>query len=214
VVIENYPEGQVDELDAVNNPENPDDGSRKVPFSKVLYIDSDDFREEAPRKFFRLKPGKEVRLRYGYFITCVDFSKDETTGEITEVRCTYDPETRGGSAPDGRKVKGTIHWVSADHCIDAEVRLYDRLFNKESPDEVDEGQEFTANMNPESLQVLSNCKLEPSLAKAVPGQYYQFERQGYFCADSADSTAQKLVFNRTVTLRDSWAKIVKKQGGR
>ncbi len=217
VVIDNYPEDQVEELDAVNHPLNPDMGTRKVPFSRVLYIDRDDFREDPPRKFFRLAPGREVRLRYAYFITCVDVVKDEN-GEIVELHCTYDPETRGGDAPDGRKVKGTLHWVSAAHALPAQVRLYDRLFAKEDPEDVEEGADeehpadFTANLNPNSLEVLTGSRVEPSLAGAAPGSRYQFERKGYFCVDP-DSTEDELVFNRTVSLRDSWAKIAKQKKG-
>jgi glutaminyl-tRNA synthetase len=210
VVIENYPEGQEEELEAINNPEDPGAGTRKVPFSRTLYIEREDFHEDPPKKFFRLAPGREVRLRYAYFITCKDVVKDEKTGEILELRCTYDPATRGGDAPDGRKVKATLHWVSAAHALEAEVRLYDHLFNKANPNEVEEGQDFTANLNPDSLEVVNACRVEPSLAGAAPGSRYQFERQGYFCVDSRDSTADKLVFNRTVTLRDTWAKLVKK----
>ena len=210
VVIENYPEDQIEELDAVNNPEDPDAGTRKVPFSRVLYIEQDDFMEEAPKKYFRLTPGREVRLRYAYFVKCVDFVKDERSGQVVEVRCTYDPATRGGSAPDGRKVKGTIHWVSAAKAVEAEVRLYDHLFTKENPEETEEGSDFTANLNPGSLKRLTGCRVEPSLAGAEPGSRYQFERLGYFSVDP-DSTAEKPVFNRTVSLRDTWAKI-QKQG--
>ncbi len=209
VVIENYPEGQVEMVEAINNPEDESMGTRQVPFSRVLYIERDDFREDPPRKYFRLAPGREVRLRYAYFIKCVDVIKDPETGEVVELRCTYDPETRGGYAPDGRKVRGTIHWVSAQHAHDAEVRLYDRLFNKPNPAEVEEGQDFTANLNPNSLQVLTGCKVEPSLAGAEPGSIYQFERKGYFCVDVLDSTPEHLVFNRTVSLRDTWKKIEK-----
>ncbi len=209
VVIENYPEGQVEMMEAINNPEDESMGTRQVPFSRVLYIERDDFREDPPRKYFRLAPGREVRLRYAYFIKCVDVVKDPETGEVVELRCTYDPETRGGYAPDGRKVRGTIHWVSAQHAHDAEVRLYDRLFNKPNPAEVEEGQDFTANLNPDSLQVLTGCKVEPSLAGAAPGSIYQFERKGYFCVDVVDSTPERLVFNRTVSLRDTWKKIEK-----
>ncbi len=209
VVIDNYPEGQVDELEAANNPEDPDAGTRKVPFSPVLYIEQDDFREDPPKQFFRLSPGREVRLRGGYFIKCNSVVKDEKTGEFVEIRCTYDPATRSGNAPDGRKVKGTIHWVSAEHAIDAEVRLYEKLFAKEDPNDVSEGQEFTANLNPNSLEVLTDAKLEPSLANAKAGDRYQFERLGYFCVDP-DSHPGKLVFNRTVPLRDTWAKVEKK----
>jgi len=207
VVIENYPEGQTEELDAVNNPEDPAAGTRKVPFSRVLYIEREDFREDPPKKYFRLAPGREVRLRYAYFITCTDFVKDPETGEVVELRCTYDPATRGGDAPDGRKVKATLHWVSAAHAVEAEVRLYDHLFTRPDPDEVDaDAQDFTANLNPESLTVLTGCQVEPTLAGAEPGHRCQFERQGYFCADP-DSTPDRPVFNRTVTLKDTWAKI-------
>ena len=210
VVIDNYPEDQVEEMEAINHPLDPDRGTRKVPFSRVLYIERDDFREDPPKKFYRLAPGREVRLRYAYFITCVDVVKDEQ-GEVVELHCTYDPATRGGDAPDGRKVRGTLHWVSAAHALDVEVRLYDRLFLKENPSHVDkEGQDFTANLNPNSLEILTSCKVEPSLAGAAPGARYQFERQGYFCVDP-DSSAGKLVFNRTVGLRDTWAKIEKAQ---
>ena len=202
VVIENYPEGQVEHLDAINNPEDPDAGTRKLPFSRELYVERDDFMEDPPRKFFRLGPGREVRLRYGYFITCTDVIKDEA-GEVVELRCTYDPETRGGQAPDGRRVRGTIHWVSAEHAVDAEVRLYDHLFTSERPDDDDD---FMTTLNPESLEVVLNAKVEPSLADAVPGEKYQFERTGYFAVDP-DSRSGALVFNRTVTLRDSWKKV-------
>lgn len=207
VVIDNYPEDLVEELDAINNPEDPSAGTRKAPFSRVLYIERDDFRENPPKKFFRLAPGREVRLRYGYYITCVDAVKDEH-GELIELHCTYDPATRGGDSPDGRKVKGTIHWVSAAAAVEAEVRLYDHLFIKENPDEAEEGLDFKSNLNPNSLDTLTGCRVEPSLAGAEPGSRYQFERQGYFCVDP-DSSAEKLVFNRTVALRDSWAKIEK-----
>ena len=210
VVIDNYPDGLVEQMEAVNNPEDPGDGARNVPFSKVLYIEQDDFREDPPKQFFRLSPGREVRLRYGYFITCTNVVKD-AQGNVIEVHCTYDPETRGGnSPPDGRKVKSTIHWVSAEHAIDAEVRLYETLFTKENPNDVEEGHEFTDNLNPQSMQILTGCKLEPSLANAAPGSRYQFERLGYFCVDP-DSTLQHPVFNRTVTLKDTWAKIEKKK---
>jgi glutaminyl-tRNA synthetase len=184
-------------------------GTRQVPFSRVLYIEQDDFREEPPKKYFRLTPGREVRLRYGYFITCVDVVKDEQTGEVIELHCTYDPETRGGNAPDGRRVKATLHWVSAAHAVPAEVRLYDRLFNKPNPDEVEEGLDFKSNLNPGSLEVLQGSVVEQSLADAVRGTIYQFERQGYFILDSKDSAPGKLVFNRTISLRDTWAKIEK-----
>ena len=207
VVIDNYPEGQVEDLEAVNNPEDAGAGTRKVPFSRVLYIEQDDFREDPPKHFFRLSPGREVRLRGGYFIMCTDVVKDEQT--VVEVHCTYDPETRRGNAPDNRKVKATIHWVSAEHAINAEVRLYENLFTTEDPGNVPEGQEFTANLNPNSLEVLTNAKLEPSLASAKPGDRYQFERLGYFSAD-LDSKPGALVFNRTVPLRDTWAKIEKR----
>jgi glutaminyl-tRNA synthetase len=211
VVIDNYPEDQVEELDAVNNPEDPDAGSRKIPFSRVLYIEQSDFHEDPPKKYFRLAPGREVRLRYGFFITCVDVVKDEQTGEVMEVRCTYDPETRGGYAPDGRKVRGTIHWVSAAHAVEAEVRLYDHLFAKPDPNEVEEGQDFKANLNPDSVENLGGTRVEPSLASAQPGERFQFERQGYFCVDTVDSSPERPVFNRTVSLRDTWAKIEKSQ---
>jgi len=208
VVIDNYPEDLVEELEAINHPLDPSQGTRKVPFSRVLYIERSDFREDPPRKFYRLAPGREVRLRYAYFITCVGVVKDEQ-GEVVELHCTYDPATRGGDAPDGRKVKGTLHWVSAAHALDVEVRLFDRLFLKENPEEVEEeGQDFTANLNPDSLEILTACKVEPSLAGAAPGSRYQFERQGYFCVD-LDSASDKLVFNQTVGLRDTWAKIEK-----
>ena len=208
VVIDNYPEGQTEELEAVNNPEDPNAGTRKVPFSRELYIEQDDFREDPPKKFFRLSPGHEVRLRGGYFITCKSVAKNNA-GEIVEVHCTYDPETRSGNAPDGRKVKATIHWVSAAHAIDAEVRLYENLFAKENPSDVPEGHDFTENLNPKSLEVILNAKLEPSLANAKPGDRCQFERLGYFCVDP-DSKPGALVFNRTVPLRDTWAKIEKR----
>jgi glutaminyl-tRNA synthetase len=205
VVIDNYPDDLVEEMDAVNNPEDASAGTRKIPFSKVLYIEQEDFREDPPKQYYRLAPGREVRLRYGYLITCRDVVKD-AEGNVVELRCTYDPETRGGNTPDGRKVKSTIHWVSAAHAVDAEVRLYDNLFTKENPDEVEEGQDFTANLNPNSLEVSTGCKVEPSLRDATPGARYQFERMGYFCVDP-DSTAGKSVFNRTIGLRDTWAKI-------
>jgi glutaminyl-tRNA synthetase len=210
VVIDNYPEGQVEEMEAVNNPEDASAGTRTVPFSKVLYIEQDDFREVPPPKYFRLSPGKEVRLRYGYFITCQSVVKDDK-GEVVEIHCTYDPATRGGNAPDGRKVKSTIHWASAGHAIDAEVRMYDNLFTKENPGETEEGQDFTANLNPRSLEILHG-KLEPSLATSAVGDRFQFERMGYFCVDP-DSAPGKLVFNRTVGLKDAWAKIEKQTKG-
>jgi glutaminyl-tRNA synthetase len=247
VVIDNYPEGQTEELEAVNNPEDASAGTRRVPFSKVLYIEQDDFREVPPPKYFRLSPGKEVRLRYAYFVTCTGVVKDAKTGEVTEIHCTYDPATRGGNAPDGRKVKSTIHWVSAAHAIEAEVRMYDNLFTREDPNQTGEGQDFTANLNPASLLVLTDAKLEPSLATAAVGSRYQFERLGYFCVDpdsagaaaqdpaasatqapaalangaavrateaSAAPAAAKLVFNRTVGLKDAWAKIEQRAKGR
>lgn len=209
VVIENYPEDLVEELEAINNPEDPGMGSRKVPFSRVIFIESDDFLEHPPKQFYRLSPGREVRLRYAYFITCTGVVKDAKTGEILELRCTYDPATRGGDAPDGRKVKSTLHWVSAAHAREAEVRLYDHLFTKENPEETEEGEDFMAHINPFSLTVLTSCRIEQSLAHASVGSIYQFERQGYFCVDP-DSSRDKLVFNRIVTLRDPWAKIQKK----
>jgi glutaminyl-tRNA synthetase len=214
IVLENYADDVVEEMDAVNNPEDPAMGTRKVPFSKVLYIEQDDFREDPPKEFFRLAPGREVRLRYGYVIRCVSAVKDPKTGEITELLCTYDPATRGGNTPDGRKIKSTIHWVSAKHAVDAEVRLYEHLFTKESPEDVPEGTDYRVNLNPKSLTSVKSCKLEPSLATAAPGNRYQFERLGYFCADSRDSRPGALVFNRTVSLRDTWAKIEKKSGGK
>jgi glutaminyl-tRNA synthetase len=207
VVIDNYPSDQVEQLEAPYHPTDPSFGSRQLPFSRVLYIEQDDFREVAPKKFFRLAPGREVRLRYGYFITCQNVVKDEN-GDIVELHCTYDPETRGGSTPpDGRKVKGTLHWVSADHAITAQVRLYDRLFNQAEPGA--DGSDFKTALNPNSIETISEAKLEPSLAQASVGERYQFERLGYFCLDNVDSSAEALVFNRIVTLRDSWAKIEK-----
>ncbi len=208
VVIDNYPEGQVEQMEAVNNPEDAAAGTRTVPFSKILYIEQDDFREDPPKQYFRLSPGREVRLRYGYFVTCTSAVKD-ASGAVTEIHCSYDPATRGGNAPDGRKVKSTIHWVSAAHAVDAEVRLYDNLFTCEDPNQAPEGKDFIANLNPNSLENLRDCKLEPSLAGAATGSRYQFERLGYFAAD-LDSAPGKLVFNRTVALRDTWAKIEKK----
>jgi len=209
VVIDNYPEGQVEELDAINNPEDLSAGTRKVPFSRELYIEREDFMEDPPRRFYRLSPGREVRLRYAYFITCTHAVKDEQ-GEVVEIHCTYDPATRGGDAPDGRKVRGTLHWVSAAHALPAEVRLYDRLFAVEDPYDVEEGEEYISNLNPHSLDVLPRCYVEPSLAGAEPGTRLQFERRGYFCVDP-DSTSEQPVFNRTVALRDSWKKIQKQQ---
>ncbi len=207
VVIDNYPEGQVEEFDCPYHPQNPAMGTRKVPFSRVLYIEREDFLENPPKKFYRLAPGREVRLRYGYFIKCEGVVKNPKTGEGVEIHCTYDPETRGGFAPDGRKVDATIHWVSAAHSLPAEVRLYDRLFRVANPLAEKEGSDFTVYLNPKSLETLTSCQVEPSLAGAAPGSRYQFERLGYFCADAADSSAKGLVFNRTVPLRDSWAKI-------
>ncbi|MBI4610702.1 MAG: glutamine--tRNA ligase, partial [Candidatus Rokubacteria bacterium] len=209
LVIENYPEGQVEEMEAVNNPEDSAAGSRRVPFSRVLWIEKDDFRESPPPKYFRLAPGAEVRLRYAYIVKCTGLVKDERTGEVVEVRCTYDPATLGGDAR-GRKVKGTIHWVSAAHAVDAEVRLYENLFLRPKPDEEED---WKAALNPRSLEVLAGCKLEPSLAGASPGSRYQLERQGYFCVDTKDSTPARLVFNRTVGLRDTWARIEKAEAG-
>ena len=209
VVIENYPEEHSEEFPAVNNPEDPSAGSRKVPFSRVLYIEQDDFREIPPPKYYRLAPGREVRLRYAYFIRCVEVVKD-TQGNVVELRCTYDPATRGGDAPDGRKVKATIHWVSAGHAVPAEVRLYGRLFAKENPDAVDQGQDFLANLTPDSLEVLPGCQVEPSLSNAKVGSIWQFERHGYFCVDP-DAVNGRLVFNRAVSLKDEWAKIEKAQ---
>jgi glutaminyl-tRNA synthetase len=207
-VIDNYPEGQVEELEAENNPEDPGMGSRKVPFSRVLYIEQDDFSEDPPKKWFRLAPGREVRLKHAYYVTCVDVVKDAQTGEVIELHCTYDPETRGGWSEDGRKVRGTLHWVSAPHAVDAEVRLYDQLFAKEDPDDVEEGSDFTVNLNPNSLEVLTSCRVEPSLSDATLGSRYQFLRLGYFSVDP-DSSDETLVFNRTASLRDTWAKIAK-----
>jgi glutaminyl-tRNA synthetase len=214
VVIENYPEDRSEELEAVNNPEDLSAGTRKVPFSKTIYIEREDFMEDPPRKFYRLAPGREVRLRYAYFIKCVGVVKDPDTGRITELRCTYDPETRGGDAPDGRKVKATLHWVSAVHGVPAEVRIYDHLFTRENPMDVEEGRKFSDYISPDSLRVVSGCMVEPGLARARPGARYQFERKGYFCADSKDWGPGRLVFNRTVTLRDAWARIRKKNDKR
>jgi glutaminyl-tRNA synthetase len=207
VVIENYPEDQTEMIDAVNNPEDPSMGTRTVPFSRVLFIERDDFMEDPPKKYFRLAPGQEVRLRYAYYITCVNVIKNED-GEIVELRCVYDPQSRGGTTADGRKVRGALHWVSAQHSIPAEVRLYDRLFNKENPDAG--GADFTEHLNPDSLEILSECRIEPSLASAEPGSRYQFERLGYFCAEPVEFSKDRLIFNRTVTLKDSWAKIAQK----
>jgi len=209
VVIDNYPEDQVDELEAVNNPEDESAGTRKVPFSRVIYIEQQDFMEDPPKEFFRLSPGREVRLRYAYFITCNSVLKD-ADDRIVELHCTYDPETRGGDAPDGRKVKATLHWVSAEHALDAEIRLYDHLFTKENPSDVGEDEDWLDGVNPDSLEVLEGCKVEPSLAGAATGERFQFERQGYFCIDQ-DTDETKLVINRTLSLRDTWAKIQKQQ---
>jgi glutaminyl-tRNA synthetase len=210
VVITNYPEDQVEELDAVNNPEDLSAGKRKIPFSRVIYIEQDDFMEDPPKKFFRLAPGREVRLRYAYFITCVDVIRDEQTGDIVELHCTYDPETRGGDSPDGRKVQATLHWVSAEHSLEAEVRLYDTLFMKPNPDDPNDETDCKAYLNPDSLETLTSCRIEPGLADAASGGRYQFERLGYFCIDP-DSSGEKNVFNRTVTLRDTWSKIQKNE---
>jgi glutaminyl-tRNA synthetase len=209
VIIDNYPQGQSEEMDAVNNPEEASAGTRKVPFSRELYIEEDDFREDPPKQFFRLAPGREVRLRYAYFIKCIGIVKDEPTGKIREIHCTYDPQTRGGDAPDNRKVKATIHWVSSRHSILAQVRLYDTLFTKRDPNDAAEGVDFTVNLNPNSLEILSSCALEPGLKNALPGNRFQFERMGYFVLDSIGA-GNKLVFNRIVTLRDTWAKIERK----
>jgi glutaminyl-tRNA synthetase len=211
-VIDNYPEGKVEMLDAPYHPQDAGMGSRKVPFSRVLYIEQDDFMENPPKKFYRLAPGKEVRLRYGYLVKCINVVKDPKTSKVTELHCTYDPETRSGFAPDGRKVDATIHWVSADHSIPAEVRLYDRLFKAANPMEA--GDQFLKHLNPNSLEVLKGCRVEPTLGNAAPGSRYQFERTGYFCADQVDSTPGSLVFNRTATLRDSWAKVAEKGKGK
>ncbi|NCO90944.1 MAG: glutamine--tRNA ligase [Armatimonadetes bacterium CG_4_10_14_3_um_filter_66_18] len=211
VVLENYPEGQVEEVEAVNNPEDETAGTRQVPFSRVLYLERDDFMEDPPKKFYRLAPGREVRLRYAYYLKCESVIKDGD-GEVVELRCTYDPETKGGSAPDGRKVKATLHWVSAEHALTAEVRLYDYLFTKKDPADVEEGGDWLNNVNPNSLEALSDCRVEPSVAGAAPGARYQFERQGYFCVDP-DSAVDRPVFNRTVTLKDTWAKVQAQQQG-
>jgi glutaminyl-tRNA synthetase len=213
LVLDNYPDGQVEQLEAVNNPEDASAGTRQLPFSKILYIERDDFLANPPKDYYRLSPGREVRLRYGYLITCTGATTDPATGEVVEVHATFDPATRGGNAPDGRRVKGTIHWVSAQHAVNAEVRLYDHLFKVPAPEDVPEGGDWKDNLNPGSLEVLAGCKLEPSLAAAAAGSRYQFERQGYFCADSKDSRPGALVFNRTVGLRDSWAK-AQQQGGK
>jgi len=205
VIIDNYPEGLVEEMDAINNPEDPSAGTRKVPFSRELYIEREDFMENPPKKFYRLAPGREVRLRYAYFVKCVDVVKG-AAGQITELHCIYDPATRGGDAPDGRKVKSTLHWVCARGALNAEVRLYENLFTKEDPDDVPQGQDFTANLNPNSLIVLTDCKVEPTLKNAKPLQRFQFERLGYFCVDP-ERAGDRLIFNRTVTLKDEWARI-------
>jgi glutaminyl-tRNA synthetase len=208
IILLNYPENQVEELDAVNNPEDVSAGSRKVPFSRELFIEQDDFMENPPNKFYRLAPGREVRLRYSYFIKCVDVVKNEH-GEVVELHCTYDPTTRGGEAPDGRKVKATIHWVSAAHALEAEVRQYSNLFDRPNPNEDVDGRDFTSFINPNSLEIVASCRVEPGLKNAKPGSRYQFERIGYFCVDP-DTTTDKLVFNRTVSLKDEWAKIQQK----
>lgn len=209
LIIDNYPAGRVEEIDAENNPEDPESGSRRIPFSRELYIEREDFREDPPAKWFRLAPGREVRLKYAYYVTCTAVKKDPATGEIAEIQCTYDPATRGGWSEDGRKVRGTLHWVSASHALDAEIRLYDHLFTRENPDEGEEGENFKDNINPESLEVLKGCKIEPDLGNAGPGDRFQFMRQGYFCMDR-DSMPGNPVFNRTVSLRDTWAKIERK----
>ena len=214
VIIENYPENKEEELDAINNPEDEKRGKRKVPFSREIYIEREDFQEKPHKKFYRLSPGKEVRLRYAYFIICKDFIKDKKTGEIKELICTYDPKTKGGDSPDGRKVKATLHWVSALHAYEAEVRLYGHLFTKRNANDVPEGENFISNLNPKSLEIIKPAKLEPSLKKATQGVHYQFERQGYFCLDEVDSTKEKQVFNRIASLRDAWAKIAKASGAK
>ena len=210
IIIDNYPEDQEEELDAVNNPEDTSMGIRKVPFSRIIYIEKEDFMENPPKKFFRLAPGREVRLRYAYYVKCVDVVKNENSGEIVELHCTYDPMTQGGASPDGRKVKATLHWVSVKHAVKSETRLYDSLFNKENPEDADGNETFTSFINNDSLKVLNNCFIEPSLANASPGERFQFERLGYFCVDP-DSKKESLIFNRTVTLKDSWAKVQKTQ---
>jgi glutaminyl-tRNA synthetase len=205
LVIENYPEGQIEWMDAINNPEDPSAGTRKIPFSRELYIESDDFREEAPKKFFRLAPGREVRLRYGYLVTCTGFSKDPQTGRITEIRCSYDPDTRGGNAPDGRKVKGTIHWVAASHAVPAEVRIYDRLFKVEHPDDVLDGVDYKTNLNTDSLKIV-RAFVEPQLALSASTVRFQFERKGYFFQDLKDFREEAPVYNQIVPLKDSGSK--------
>jgi glutaminyl-tRNA synthetase len=209
MVIDNYPEGKEEEFDCPYHPQNPEMGSRKVPFSRELFIEQEDFMEKPPKKFYRLAPGKEVRLRYGYFVKCLSVIKNPTTGELAEIHCTYDPETRSGFAPDGRKVDATIHWVPAAHSLPAEVRLYDRLFRVSNP--LAEGSDYMEHLNPKSLEIIKDCRVEPSLAKAAPGSRFQFERIGYFCVDPVDSSGKALVFNRTATLRDTWAKISEKE---
>jgi glutaminyl-tRNA synthetase len=211
VVLTNYPDLLVEEFVAVNNPEDPGMGTRQVPFSRELYIERDDFLEDPPNRFFRLAPGREVRLRYAYYITCVDIIRDQASGDILELRCTYDPESRGGSSPDQRRVRGTLHWVSASHSVAAEVRLYDHLFLNADPDDDGDGADFTEKLDPDSLTILTNCRVEPGLLEAAPGRIFQFERQGYFCVDSVDSNPERMVFNRAVALRDSWAKIARNQ---
>ena len=212
VVIDNYPEDQVEDIETVNNPEDPAMGSRKVPFSKVLFIEQEDFREDPPKGFFRLSPGREIRLKDAYYVTCVGVIKDPGTGEVVELHCTYDPESRGGWSTDGRKVRGTSHWVSAAHSIEAEVRLYDHLFSKADPSAEEEGEDYRNHLNPDSLQTLTGCRVEPGLAQGKPGASYQFLRQGYFCLDSEDSGPGRLVFNRTVSLRDSWVRTERARG--
>jgi glutaminyl-tRNA synthetase len=210
VIIDNYPEGQVEMLDAENNPEDPSAGSRNIPFSRELYIEQDDFREDPPKKFFRLAPGREVRLKHAYYIICEKVIKDPQTGEIAQLHCTYDPETKGGWSKDGRMVRGTLHWVSVPQAIPAEIRLYDHLFLREDPID-EEGEDWLTALNPKSLEILQSCQVEPSLADAKPGDRYQFLRKGYFCLDSEDSSPGNPVFNRTATLRDTWARIEKAQ---
>jgi glutaminyl-tRNA synthetase len=212
LTITNYPDGQVEMFEAENNPEDPAAGARRIPFSKTLYIEREDFQEVPPKGFFRLSPGREIRLKHAYYITCTGVNKD-AAGEITEILCTYDPASRGGGTPDGRKVKGTSHWVSAAHAVDAEARLYDNLFTLADPANVPEGKNWEDFINPDSLKILPNCKVEPGLAEAKPGQTFQFLRQGYFCVDSKFSKNGKLVFNRTVTLKDTWAKMQTRAGG-
>jgi glutaminyl-tRNA synthetase len=210
LVIDNYPEGQTEMLAAENNPEDPGSGSRQIPFSRELFIEREDFMENPPKKFFRLAPGREVRLKHAFYVTCNRVVKDDASGEVTALHCTYDPDTRGGWSEDGRKIKGTLHWVSAAHAVKAEVRLYDHLFTKKNPTDTKAGEDFKSHLNADSLEVLTGCRVEPSLRHAEPGGFYQFLRQGYFCLDSVEAGAGKLVFNRTATLRDTWAKIQKK----